>query len=241
MVAGLDHARDQVDDDHHQGRDDFVVGDGMPVEHHVWYINTVGLQSSVINSIAVCKYKRDDGVVEGTVCAVCLSEFQEGESLRLLPKCNHAFHVSCIDAWLRSHTNCPMCRAPIVSMTTTRHPNSQLPPPLDDDHLSSARNHHLHAENNSSFRQEPEATRAGLRETQLISGKMIRRTMSTGSCLLAVSRDSHSIDIAKMGAETRGAVGNEGSSSALPSSLMHRGLGAMKRSISCSGKLMSSS
>ncbi|GAB2218037.1 hypothetical protein Droror1_Dr00001253 [Drosera rotundifolia] len=133
MVAGLDHARDHVDDDHHQGHDDFVVedeergGDSMPVEHQVWYMNAMGLQSSVINSIPVCKYQKDDGVFEGTVCAVCLSEFQEGESLRLLPKCNHAFHVSCIDTSLRSHTNCPMCRAPIVAKTH-HHPNSQLPP-----------------------------------------------------------------------------------------------------------------
>lgn len=60
------------------------------------------------------KYKKGEGVIEGTECSVCLSEFQEEEMLRLLPKCNHAFHVSCIDTWLRSHTNCPLCRAGIV-------------------------------------------------------------------------------------------------------------------------------
>lgn len=48
---------------------------------------------------------------------MCLSEFQEDESLRLLPKCNHAFHIPCIDTWLRSHTNCPLCRASILSNT----------------------------------------------------------------------------------------------------------------------------
>ncbi|KAK9930380.1 hypothetical protein M0R45_027419 [Rubus argutus] len=35
----------------------------------------------------------------------------------LLPKCSHAFHINCIDTWLRSHTNCPLCRAYIVSET----------------------------------------------------------------------------------------------------------------------------
>nr|GMC87740.1 RING-H2 finger protein ATL54 [Ipomoea batatas] len=78
---------------------------------------TVGLQSSIINAIAVCKYKRGEGLVEGTECAVCLNEFQDDETLRLLPKCNHAFHIPCIDTWLRSHTNCPLCRAGIVSNT----------------------------------------------------------------------------------------------------------------------------
>lgn len=95
--------------------DQFLDQDHGPVvDHPVWYIRTVGLQSSVINSIAICKYKRGDGLVEGTECSVCLSEFQEDEILRLLPKCNHAFHIPCIDTWLRSHTNCPLCRAGIV-------------------------------------------------------------------------------------------------------------------------------
>ncbi|RDX60820.1 RING-H2 finger protein ATL54, partial [Mucuna pruriens] len=85
------------------------------VDHPVWLIATVGLQQSIINSITVCKYKKDEGLVEGTECSVCLNEFQEEETLRLLPKCNHAFHIPCIDTWLRSHTNCPLCRAGIVS------------------------------------------------------------------------------------------------------------------------------
>ncbi|CAL5329577.1 unnamed protein product [Camellia sinensis] len=99
--------------------DDFFDEDHGPmVDHPIWYIRTVGLQPSIINSITVCKYKRGDGLIEGTDCSVCLSEFEEDETLRLLPKCNHAFHIPCIDTWLRSHTNCPMCRAGIVSNTT---------------------------------------------------------------------------------------------------------------------------
>ncbi|KAL7235887.1 hypothetical protein ACSBR1_019215 [Camellia fascicularis] len=91
---------------------------GPIVDHPIWYIRTVGLQPSIINSITVCNYKRGDGLVVGTDCSVCLSEFEEDETLRLLPKCNHAFHIPCIDTWLRSHTNCPMCRTGIVSNTT---------------------------------------------------------------------------------------------------------------------------
>ena len=104
-------------------------GDGPVVDHPIWYIRTLGLQQSVINSIRVCKYRSGDGLVEGTECSVCLSEFQEDETLRLLPKCSHAFHIPCIDTWLRSHTNCPMCRAPIIE-TTVRTP---LPEPAVDN------------------------------------------------------------------------------------------------------------
>lgn len=96
-------------------RDDFVDEDEGPrLDNPIWYINTVGLQQSVIDSITVFKYKKDEGLIEGTECSVCLNEFQEDESLRLLPKCSHAFHLPCIDTWLRSHKNCPLCRAPVV-------------------------------------------------------------------------------------------------------------------------------
>ncbi|KAJ1289508.1 hypothetical protein BS78_02G169700 [Paspalum vaginatum] len=43
-------------------------------------------------------------------CAVCLCEFAAHDRLRLLPPCGHAFHVACIDVWLRSSATCPLCR-----------------------------------------------------------------------------------------------------------------------------------
>ncbi|KAF5207844.1 Ring-h2 finger protein atl52 [Thalictrum thalictroides] len=103
----LDNTHEDFLDENHGP---FVV-----VDHPIWYINTVGLEKSVIDSIAVFKYKKGEGYVEGTDCSVCLSEFEDDETLRLLPKCSHAFHVPCIDTWLRNHTNCPSCRAPIVA------------------------------------------------------------------------------------------------------------------------------
>ncbi|KAH0731041.1 hypothetical protein KY290_002071 [Solanum tuberosum] len=88
--------------------------------------------SLTIKAITVCKFKKGEGLVEDTECAVCLSEFQEDENLRLLPKCSHAFHLPCIDTWLKSHPNCPLCRANVVSppapSTTSSRPS--LPPPI---------------------------------------------------------------------------------------------------------------
>ncbi|KAK8717352.1 hypothetical protein V6N13_044623 [Hibiscus sabdariffa] len=112
--------------------DDFFLDEDQIMPHldnPIWYINTIGLQQSVIDSITVFKYKKDGGLIEGTECSVCLNEFQEDESLRLLPKCTHGFHLPCIDTWLRSHQNCPLCRAPIVSdamvaQTNALEPNS---------------------------------------------------------------------------------------------------------------------
>ncbi|KAG2634802.1 RING-H2 finger protein ATL46-like [Panicum virgatum] len=50
-------------------------------------------------------------------CAVCLCEFADHDRLRLLPACGHAFHVACIDVWLRSSATCPLCRTKL----TARH------------------------------------------------------------------------------------------------------------------------
>ncbi|KAL5698288.1 RING-type E3 ubiquitin transferase [Ranunculus cassubicifolius] len=44
-------------------------------------------------------------------CSVCLSVFEDGESIRQLPRCKHSFHAQCIDMWLFSHSDCPLCRA----------------------------------------------------------------------------------------------------------------------------------
>ncbi|KAL2536694.1 RING-H2 finger protein ATL51 [Forsythia ovata] len=80
-----------------------------------WQVTSHGLDESLIKTITVFKYKKGDGLIEGTECSVCISEFQENESLRLLPKCSHAFHLPCIDTWLKFHANCPLCRANVTS------------------------------------------------------------------------------------------------------------------------------
>ncbi|XP_047318345.1 RING-H2 finger protein ATL52-like [Impatiens glandulifera] len=73
-----------------------------------------GVDDSIIRSITVYKYVKGDGIVNGTECSVCLSEFEEKQSLRILPKCRHAFHLHCIDTWLKSQSNCPLCRSIVV-------------------------------------------------------------------------------------------------------------------------------
>ncbi|BAS96530.1 Os06g0187300, partial [Oryza sativa Japonica Group] len=61
-------------------------------------------------------------------CAVCLCEFAGDDKLRLLPTCGHAFHVPCIDAWLLSHSTCPICRGSVLAAAAA----------ADDDDDSSA-------------------------------------------------------------------------------------------------------
>ncbi|XP_076940527.1 RING-H2 finger protein ATL54-like [Bidens hawaiensis] len=120
------------DQDDQETHDEFLDHDVL--DHPIWYIRTIGLQPSVISAITVVKYKKSDGLVDSASCSVCLSEFQDDETLRLLPKCNHAFHVPCIDTWLRSHTNCPLCRAGIVKNTNTT--NSDDLGQTEDAHIA---------------------------------------------------------------------------------------------------------
>mmetsp|Transcript_58768 Transcript_58768/g.108471 ORF Transcript_58768/g.108471 Transcript_58768/m.108471 type:complete len:698 (+) Transcript_58768:76-2169(+) len=46
-------------------------------------------------------------------CVVCLGEFQEGDSIRVL-RCRHVFHSQCVDEWLSRETHCPLCRESLV-------------------------------------------------------------------------------------------------------------------------------
>lgn len=68
------------------------------------------------------RYKKEG--VEVNECAVCLSAFEDGEEVRRLPKCNHSFHAPCIDMWLYSHMDCPLCRSPVEPPVLCRHKNT---------------------------------------------------------------------------------------------------------------------
>ncbi|XP_056864295.1 putative RING-H2 finger protein ATL21B isoform X2 [Raphanus sativus] len=46
----------------------------------------------------------------GIICPICLSEYASKETIRLMPECDHCFHVECIDVWLKLHGSCPLCR-----------------------------------------------------------------------------------------------------------------------------------
>ena len=50
-----------------------------------------------------------------TTCSICIDEFEEGEMVRLLPRCNHAFHTECIIPWLTERQGCcPLCKVSVV-------------------------------------------------------------------------------------------------------------------------------
>lgn len=42
-------------------------------------------------------------------CAICLTAYQEGDELSLLP-CKHELHTDCLTPWLKQTNSCPLCR-----------------------------------------------------------------------------------------------------------------------------------
>ena len=240
--------------------DDFIDED--QVDHPIWYIRTVGLQPSVISAITICKYKRDDGLVEGTECSVCLNEFQEDENLRLLPKCNHAFHIPCIDTWLNSHTNCPMCRAGIVSMAAgapSLEQSVENSGPLEEPQVEILENSgqvEEMEERASELRTGREEESESEVENEMI--QPMRRSVSMDSLSASMLRlalaDVHPEKVngisdsqlsktkeSNMAIVPKGVGGNQSIMKLMESSSMGRilqsGSSSMKRSFSCSGKL----
>lgn len=79
-----------------------------------------GLDESVIRKIPTFQFmKGEEGCEDQSVygCVVCLIEFKEHDVLKVLPNCNHAFHLDCIDIWLQTNSNCPLCRSSISGNT----------------------------------------------------------------------------------------------------------------------------
>ncbi|KAL6652159.1 hypothetical protein ACP70R_011084 [Stipagrostis hirtigluma subsp. patula] len=84
-----------------------------------------GVKKSVLRAIPTVRYvaatagggggdEESGEAAAAAECAICLAEFEDGESMRVLPQCGHQFHAACIDKWLRGHSSCPSCRQIIV-------------------------------------------------------------------------------------------------------------------------------
>ncbi|KAJ7562062.1 hypothetical protein O6H91_03G053700 [Diphasiastrum complanatum] len=102
----------------------------MGIMYHEEALHTDGLDKSVVNSLPIFVYSKDNANGKAAIeCSVCLSEFQENETGRLLPKCSHSFHIACIDMWFDSHSSCPLCRASVGEHRL------QIPQESVDQHL----------------------------------------------------------------------------------------------------------
>ncbi|TVU39300.1 hypothetical protein EJB05_12713 [Eragrostis curvula] len=75
---------------------------------------TGGMSRDFINRIPEMRFRAASNCDQGTensCCSVCLQDFGAQHLVRVLPQCQHIFHVRCIDNWLFRHASCPLCRA----------------------------------------------------------------------------------------------------------------------------------
>ncbi|KAK9015341.1 hypothetical protein V6N11_006452 [Hibiscus sabdariffa] len=56
---------------------------------------------------------RYQNMEENINCVICLEEFKDGDSCRLLVNCKHLYHQLCVDQWLSKDMHCPLCRGPV--------------------------------------------------------------------------------------------------------------------------------
>ena len=59
------------------------------------------------------------------LCPICLEEVIESENNRKVLHCNHTFHANCINRWLTTRNQCPVCRRRVPSRPRGR----TIPPP----------------------------------------------------------------------------------------------------------------
>ncbi|KAL2942147.1 E3 ubiquitin-protein ligase ATL31, partial [Bienertia sinuspersici] len=77
------------------------------------------LDPEVVKSFPTFEYGaiKSSMIGKGTLeCAVCLTEYNDKDVLRLIPKCDHVFHADCVDDWLVGHGTCPVCRLNLANV-----------------------------------------------------------------------------------------------------------------------------
>ncbi|XVF34495.1 hypothetical protein REPUB_Repub18cG0063600 [Reevesia pubescens] len=85
---------------------------------------------SVVDSFPLKSHKKVDAAEGGDAveqCYICLAEYEEGDKIRVLP-CQHEFHMSCVDKWLKEiHGVCPLCRGDVRHGVESSVSNSDIP------------------------------------------------------------------------------------------------------------------
>ncbi|CAM0950256.1 unnamed protein product [Alopecurus aequalis] len=78
-------------------------------------------------SADACASPSSDSSDAAPQCIVCLAEYEDKDVLLTLPYCGHNFHMACIDAWLKQHSTCPVCRISLSDYPDSKHTVPPLP------------------------------------------------------------------------------------------------------------------
>lgn len=154
-----------------------------------------GIEEKVLLTIPILAYSAKDCKlfrVDQSECVICLGELEDGEMVRLLPSCRHAFHVPCIGNWLLGHTICPVCRSPVADQPkSTSGEAANLP--SDDYNNNDKRNdqERLHRSASSSrvellhssdFLGRSMSLATSIEDKQQLLATTLKRSLSMDEC-----------------------------------------------------------
>lgn len=75
-----------------------------------------GLTEDEIRKLEHFRFSKDnftESFVRNNQCAICTEGFKDEESVVKLPVCGHVYHNPCVENWLVTKANCPLCRADV--------------------------------------------------------------------------------------------------------------------------------
>lgn len=168
-----------------------------------------GLDPSVVSAIPLFVYesemKKQSAAAE-IECVICLSEFEDREIGRRLPKCSHEFHLECIDMWLNSHVNCPVCRAPVIAETAAADCSDAAESEIGGEIVMEERNNceiqsndqgqngqFVHSDSSSSFSSSNSSNHPPLMSFGASLKRMLSRNRSEGR--IFPSSDGDELDV----------------------------------------------
>ncbi|RVW52069.1 RING-H2 finger protein ATL52 [Vitis vinifera] len=94
-----------------------IVGSGLAV-YILFMIGWCVYQQLSHQEISQQRDQHPEDEASDADCVICLLGFEDGEDLQQLPRCNHSFHAPCINMWLYSHSDCPLCREPLEEVAS---------------------------------------------------------------------------------------------------------------------------
>ncbi|MFS7957444.1 putative transcription factor C2H2 family [Helianthus anomalus] len=86
-----------------------------------------GLDDDIFESFPTFRYSKitaphnvDTAIdANSSSCSICLEGYEPLDVVQILPKCDHFFHIRCIDTWLKANPTCPVCRVVITRCVGT--------------------------------------------------------------------------------------------------------------------------
>ncbi|KAL9664832.1 hypothetical protein QQ045_020241 [Rhodiola kirilowii] len=144
--------------------------------------NASGLDPVIRDMFPNFLYSAVKGWKEGLECAICLSDIEDDDMLRLLTVCCHVFHQKCIDMWLKTHTTCPICR----SSLTNPEKHHIMCPLLQHSYLNENEQPGDHFDEESSRHDQVALTVHG---HECGDGKKFPKAHSTGHSIVMVRED----------------------------------------------------